>query len=95
MFDHGRKRSGEDEYRHDMVFIHKGTDGSLISDNACINNDRSAAYTRNLDLTAIDNDNDGMKMKFKSKSAYFSSPNVVAVLQAAPYFADLIWNRIM
>ena len=71
VFDHGRKRSGEDEYRHDMVFIHKGTDGSLISDNACINNDRSAAYTRNLDLTAIDNDDDGMKMKFKSKSAYF------------------------
>lgn len=89
VFDHGRKRSGENEYRHDLVFLHKETDGSLISHNACINNDRSAAYTRNLDLTAIDNDNDGMKMKFKSKSAYFSSPNVVAVLQAAPYFADL------
>ena len=89
VFDHGRKRSGENEYRHDLVFLHKGTDGSLISDNVCINNDRSASYTRNLDFTAIDNDDDGMKMKFKSKSAYFSSPNVVAVLQAAPYFADL------
>ncbi len=89
VFDHGRKRSGNNEYRHDIVYLHKGSSGNLISDNVCINNDRTTSYERNLDLAAIDNDNDGMRMKFKSKSAYFSEPNVVAVLQAAPYFADL------
>ena len=89
IFDHGRKRNGKNEYRHDVVFLHKSQSGELISDNVCIDNNREASYSRNLDFAAIDNDNDGMKMKFKSKSAYFSSPNVVAVLQAAPYFADL------
>lgn len=42
-----------------------------------------------LSLAAVDYDEDGMIVKFDHKESYFSDPNVVAVLQAAPYFSDL------
>ena len=89
IFEHGRKRDDKPEYRHDIVAIHLNGESELTSDYLCINNDTSTQYKTNIDFTAIDNDDDGMLMRFKSKAAYFSNPSVVAVLQAAPYFADL------
>ena len=89
IFEHGRKRDDKSEYRHDLVIVKPDGSGGLCSDYKCINNDPSTAYRSNIDFAAIDYDDDGMLMKFKAKSAYFSDPSVVAVLQAAPYFADL------
>ncbi len=89
VFEHGRKRDDEGEYRHDIVSIHLDNNGNLASDYKRYNNDPATLYRRNLDLTAIDNDKDGAIMKYKSKAAYFSDPHVIAVLQAAPYFSDL------
>lgn len=89
IFEHGRKRDDEGQYRHDLVSIYIDNNGNLASSYTCYNNDQATFYCRNIDLTAIDNDNDSAIMKFKSKAAYFSDPHVIAVLQAAPFFSDL------
>lgn len=89
VFEHGRKRDDKGQYRHDLVSIYLDNNGNLASNYTRYNNDQATFYRRNLDLTAIDNDNDGAIMKFKSKAAYFSDPHVIAVMQAAPYFSDL------
>lgn len=89
IFEHGRKRDDEGQYRHDLVSIYVDNNGNLASSYTCYNNDQATFYCRNIDLTAIDNDNDSAIMKFKSKAAYFSDPHVIAVLQAAPFFSDL------
>lgn len=40
-------------------------------------------------LAAVDNDNDIMRIKYKDKTFAWSNPEVVTILQAAPYFSDL------
>ncbi len=89
IFEHGRKRDDEGQYRHDLVSVYIDNNSNLASSYTCYNNDQATFYCRNIDLTAIDNDNDSAIMKFKSKAAYFSDPHVIAVLQAAPFFSDL------
>ena len=37
----------------------------------------------------IDNDNDGIKVRYTNTDYFYADPNVVAVLQAAPYFSEL------
>ncbi|MCL2098355.1 MAG: FG-GAP-like repeat-containing protein [Bacteroidales bacterium] len=44
----------------------------------------------NLSIAAVDYDNDGMLLRYKGeKDYYFTDPKVVAILQAAPHFAEL------
>lgn len=56
--------------------------------------DANIVKTSNVDsvlvnICPVDYDIDGMVVKFKGKESYFSNPNVVAILQAAPYYKDL------
>ncbi|MDO4555962.1 MAG: fibronectin type III domain-containing protein [Lachnospiraceae bacterium] len=42
-----------------------------------------------LSLCALDYDNDGMIVTYEGKESFFSDPDIVAVLQASPYYSDL------
>ena len=37
----------------------------------------------------VDNDNDGIKVRYSDTEYFYADPNVVVVLQAAPYFSEL------
>lgn len=50
IFEHGRKREGEAQYRHDMVIIEMDANGNFVSNYSCINNDISTPYRTNLDF---------------------------------------------
>lgn len=90
IFAYGRKRDSKShEYRHDIVSIYGTSGENFDSGYIRYENNRNSPSRDFLDLTAVDIDNDGVLMSYKSKAAYFSNPNVVAVLQAAPYFTDL------
>ena len=38
---------------------------------------------------AVDNDNDGMMARYKDKTLTYADPDIVCILQAAPYFKEL------
>lgn len=46
-------------------------------------------YKNNAVLVAIDDDNDGTMVRYKSKSYVYSDPQVISVLQMAPYFDEI------
>ena len=51
--------------------------------------DNSGMWNGYVSLCPVDYDDDGMIVRYDGSDRYYSDPNVVAVLQAAPYFADL------
>ncbi|MBR3620953.1 MAG: hypothetical protein IKN56_05545, partial [Clostridia bacterium] len=58
----------------------------------CNNIEDSVTYSGtsySASITAIDNDNDIVKVKYNSKSYGWSDPELLGVLQAAPYFGEL------
>ncbi|MCL2042222.1 MAG: FG-GAP-like repeat-containing protein, partial [Bacteroidales bacterium] len=62
------------QYTYDVVTAPTSEESSLI----------------NLSLAPVDYDNDGMLMRYKGeKDYYFTDPKIVAILQAAPHFAEL------
>ncbi|MCR5429372.1 MAG: hypothetical protein K6F16_10295 [Lachnospiraceae bacterium] len=51
--------------------------------------DGNSNYALNYALCAIDVDNDGVVARYKGKAYTFSDPEVMAVIQAAPYYEDM------
>ena len=51
--------------------------------------DNSGMWNGYISLCPVDYDDDGMIVRYDGSDRYYSDPNVVAVLQAAPYFSDL------
>lgn len=86
----GRKSSEGHNFRHDVVQIATDAKDKLIASRFAINYQTGTSYKRNMTYTAMDIDDDGMILQFVEKDSYFSDPNIVAVLQAAPYFEDLV-----
>lgn len=89
VFISGRKRDDTDDYRHDIISIYIDENGDFASEITCLDNDTDSKYENNITLASMNYDNDTMVLEFKEKEAYFSEPQVLAVLQAAPYFEDL------
>lgn len=91
IFVSGRKRDSKrnEEYRHDIISIYINDNGEFVSEYKCLNNRTDTSYGNNITVAAIDYDNDSIYVNFSSKEAYFSDPEVIAVLQGAPYFTDL------
>ena len=85
----GRKQSDANNYRHDLVQVATDAKDNLYSVREKINNACGTSFKRNMSYTAIDIDDDGMILQFVDKEAYFSDPNIIAILQSAPYFEDL------
>ncbi|MBO4505772.1 MAG: fibronectin type III domain-containing protein, partial [Lachnospiraceae bacterium] len=51
--------------------------------------DGKSNYALNYAFCAIDTDNDGVVARYKGKAYTFSDPEVMAVIQAAPYYEDM------
>ena len=45
-------------------------------------------------VVAIDNDNDGVKAKYLGRQTTYTDPQVTAVLQAAPWFSELLQQAV-
>ena len=50
-------------------------------------------YARNISLAPIVVNDRSARIKFREKSYFFSNPNIIAVLQAAPSFGELDYDR--
>ena len=50
-------------------------------------------YARNISLAPIVANDRSARIKFREKSYFFSNPNIIAVLQAAPSFGELDYDR--
>ena len=92
----GLKTSGKDKFQFDLGVINgEGQDntnvqvrnfpfanaeGALTTDGG-----RVLSYT----VCAVDNDDDGIVARYKDKGYVYSDPEVMAVMQAAPFFGEL------
>lgn len=91
------KESGADDY--DLFWATVGKNGSnyygstdirkntstVLSDNKGDNLNESLSAL----VVAVDRDNDGVIAKYRGVNYYYSDPDVIAVLQAGPYFGDI------
>ena len=103
------KDNGNDEYNYKVGFIsmsvNQETDVQNFNDNTTRMNEDGylleerdggveANYGTALVPVAVDVDNDGLLVKHVATGYFYEDPSVEAVLQAAPYFAELgDWNN--
>lgn len=92
VFVSGRKADDDDDdaFRHDIINIYIDENGDFQSSWVCLDNNTNTSYSNNISLSSLNYDNDTVVLEFKEKEAYFSDPQVSAVLQASPYFEDLV-----
>lgn len=91
------KESGEDDY--DLYRATVGKNGKNFYGTENLRSDTSTVLADNkgddLDeclsalVCAVDRDNDGVIAKYNGVDYYYSDPDVIAVLQAGPYFEDI------
>ena len=101
----GMKHDGSDRYWYDIGYLNKKAPGPENADqsssywygqeqvmnyessyNRDQNKSRASLY---LSLAAVDCDNDSTLMRYKGKTVTWTKPEVLTVLQSAPYFQDL------
>ena len=101
----GMKHDDSDRYWYDIGYINKKDPGSTDADkssgywygqeqvmnyessyNRDQNKRRASLY---LSLAAVDCDNDSTLMRYKGQTVTWTKPEVLTVLQSAPYFQDL------
>ena len=101
----GMKHDGSDRYWYDIGYINKKDPGSTDADKSSgywygqeqvmnyessYNRDSSKARASlYLSLAAVDCDDDSTLMRYKGKTVTWTKPEVLTVLQSAPYFQDL------
>lgn len=101
----GMKHDESDRYWYDIGYINKKQPGSTDADQpsgywygqeqvmnyeSSYNRDSSKARASlYLSLAAVDCDNDSTLMRYKGKTVTWTKPEVLTVLQSAPYFQDL------
>ena len=97
LYSIGVKTKSEDKFCFDMGEIYLGSGGLLGSlvhqlDYPAANTPgklTKAGQELCLTLCSVDNDNDGIIAKYAGKGWVYSDPEIVALLQAAPYFQEL------
>ena len=101
----GMKHDGSDRYWYDIGYINKKDPGPTNADqpsgywygqeqvmnfessyNRDQNKSRASLY---LSLAAVDCDNDSTLMRYKGQTVTWTKPEVLTILQSAPYFQDL------
>lgn len=97
----GMKHDDSDRYWYDIGYINKKNPGNSDSDywygqeqvmnfessyNRDQNKSRASLY---LSLAAVDCDNDSTLMRYKGQTVTWTKPEVLTILQSAPYFQDL------
>lgn len=97
----GMKHDDSDRYWYDIGYINKKNPGNSDSDywygqeqvmnfessyNRDQNKRRASLY---LSLAAVDCDNDSTLMRYKGQTVTWTKPEVLTILQSAPYFQDL------
>ena len=101
----GMKHDGSDRYWYDIGYLNKKAPGPENADqsssywygqeqvmnfessyNRDQNKSRASLY---LSLAAVDCDNDSTLMRYKGQTVTWTKPEVLTVLQSAPYFQDL------
>ena len=97
----GMKHDDSDRYWYDIGYINKKNPGNSDSDywygqeqvmnfessyNRDSNKRRASLY---LSLAAVDCDNDSTLMRYKGQTVTWTKPEVLTILQSAPYFQDL------
>ena len=101
----GMKHDDSDRYWYDIGYVNKKSAGSTNADspseywygqeqvmnfessyNRDSNKRRASLY---LSLAAVDCDNDSTLMRYKGQEVTWTKPEVLTILQSAPYFQDL------
>lgn len=101
----GMKHDGSDRYWYDIGYINKKAPGpenanqsssywygqeQVMNYESSYNRDSSKARASlYLSLAAVDCDNDSTLMRYKGQTVTWTKPEVLTVLQSAPYFQDL------
>ena len=101
----GMKHDDSDRYWYDIGYINKKEPGDthanessgywygqeqVMNYESSYNRDSSKARASlYLSLAAVDCDNDSTLMRYKGKTVTWTKPEVLTVLQSAPYFQDL------
>ena len=101
----GMKHDGSDRYWYDIGYLNKKAPGPTDADQSSgywygqeqvmnyessYNRDSSKARASlYLSLAAVDCDNDSTLMRYKGQTVTWTKPEVLTVLQSAPYFQDL------
>ena len=101
----GMKHDDSDRYWYDIGYLNKKDPGSTDADKSSgywygqeqvmnyessYNRDSSKARASlYLSLTAVDCDDDSTLMRYKGQTVTWTKPEVLTVLQSAPYFQDL------
>ena len=101
----GMKHDDSDRYWYDIGYINKKNPGSddagdttaywygqeqVMNYESSYNRDSSKARASlYLSLAAVDCDNDSTLMRYKGQTVTWTKPEVLTVLQSAPYFQDL------
>jgi len=92
----GCKQSGEDWYWYYMSYVAEYDDKICAQCEGIINQARSYINKSDKSRASVyvsvacpDVDNDGVLLEYLGTSSYYTKPEVQAVLQSAPYFADV------
>ena len=101
----GMKHDGSDRYWYDIGYLNKKAPGPTDADQSSgywygqeqvmnyessyNRDDNKARASLYLSLAAVDCDNDSTLMRYKGKTVTWTKPEVLTVLQSAPYFQDL------
>ena len=101
----GMKHDGSDRYWYDIGYLNKKAPGpenanqsssywygqeQVMNYESSYNRDSSKARASlYLSLAAVDCDNDSTLMRYKGQTVTWTKPEVLTVLQSAPYFQDL------
>lgn len=101
----GMKHDDSDRYWYDIGYLNKKAPGPTDADQSSgywygqeqvmnyessyNRDDNKARASLYLSLAAVDCDNDSTLMRYKGKTVTWTKPEVLTVLQSAPYFQDL------
>ena len=101
----GMKHDGSDRYWYDIGYINKkepgdtnansssgywyGQEQVMNYESSYNRDDNKARASLYLSLAAVDCDDDSTLMRYKGKTVTWTKPEVLTVLQSAPYFQDL------
>lgn len=90
----GFKTDGKNQYAFMKIWIHYDADQKKFSAEGTLFfadglYDHPSHDRLNCIVVACDYDNDSLVARYKGKTFAYTDPNVVAVLQAAPYFEEL------
>lgn len=97
----GQRESGGDSTEHWYYYsiayltpngtdgFYKGCEGVINQGRSYINRTDKSRASVFLDLCSPNTDDDSLLLKYKGAEAYYSKPEVQAILQSAPYFQDV------